>query len=131
MSSRGPVPPFRGIADHGLPRWQQRERGFVVRQGLRRAADDRGTATVEFALVVPLLLMLVFGIIDFGRMASLQTQLTAAARAGAQAYALGTSPTAAAQAVLPGVTATPVGASCGAHPTAAQTASVHVTLAFE
>jgi Flp pilus assembly protein TadG len=79
---------------------------------------------------MPLLLMLVFGIIDFGRMASLQTQLTAAARAGAQAYALGASPTPAAQAIAPGVTATGVGPTCGNTPTADQTATVQVSMTF-
>jgi Flp pilus assembly protein TadG len=49
---------------------------------------DRGTSTVEFAVVVPILLLLVFGIIDFGRMASDHVQLSAAARAAAQSYAL-------------------------------------------
>jgi Flp pilus assembly protein TadG len=55
---------------------------------------------VEFALVVPLLLMLVFGIIDFGRMASAHVQLSAAARAAAQAWALGEDPVKAAEAVF-------------------------------
>jgi len=33
---------------------------------LRRRRDDRGAAAVEFALVVPILLMLTFAIISFG-----------------------------------------------------------------
>ncbi len=32
----------------------------------RHSRDSRGVAAVEFALIVPLLLLLVFGIIDFG-----------------------------------------------------------------
>jgi Flp pilus assembly protein TadG len=43
---------------------------------------------VEFALVVPILLLLVFGIIEFGRLYSIQTSITSAARAGARVMAL-------------------------------------------
>jgi Flp pilus assembly protein TadG len=46
---------------------------------------DRGAAAVEFALVVPVLLMVVFGIIDFGRMLNAQLQVSEAAREGARA----------------------------------------------
>ncbi|HEX5437017.1 MAG TPA: TadE family protein [Gemmatimonadaceae bacterium] len=41
-----------------------------------------GTAMVEFAIVLPLLLMLVFGIIDFGRAFFLMNNLTSAVREG-------------------------------------------------
>jgi Flp pilus assembly protein TadG len=54
-----------------------------------RSARDRGAAAVEFALVLPLLLLLVFGIIDFGRALSAQITLTQAAREGARLTALG------------------------------------------
>jgi Flp pilus assembly protein TadG len=49
---------------------------------------DRGAAAVEFALVLPLLLILIFGIIDFGRMLNAKITLTEAAREGARAAAL-------------------------------------------
>jgi len=51
-------------------------------------ADDRGAAAVEFALVLPLLLILIFGIIDFGRMLNAKITLSEAAREGARATAL-------------------------------------------
>jgi Flp pilus assembly protein TadG len=54
------------------------------RQEVRRSSD-RGAAAVEFALVVPVLLMVVFGIIDFGRMMNVQLQVSEAAREGARA----------------------------------------------
>lgn len=49
---------------------------------------DQGSAAVEFALVLPVLLLLLFGIIDFGRMLSAKITLTEAAREGARAAAL-------------------------------------------
>jgi Flp pilus assembly protein TadG len=51
--------------------------------------DDRGSVAVEFALVLPILLLVVFGIIDFGRMLNAQITLTQAAREGARWAALG------------------------------------------
>ena len=44
---------------------------------------------METALVLPILLLIVFGIIDFGRMLNAQITLTEAAREGARAEALG------------------------------------------
>jgi len=49
---------------------------------------DRGSAAVEFAMVLPLLLLLVFGIIDFGRMLNAKITLNEAAREGARSAAL-------------------------------------------
>jgi Flp pilus assembly protein TadG len=50
---------------------------------------DHGAAAVEFALLLPLLLLLLFGIIDFGRALNAQITLTQAAREGARLAALG------------------------------------------
>ncbi|SRR6266567_6634275 len=49
---------------------------------------DRGAAAVEFALMLPLLLLLLFGIIDFGRALNAQVTITQAAREGARLAAL-------------------------------------------
>lgn len=57
----------------------------------RKARQDRGAAAVEFALLLPLLLLLVFGIIDFGRALNAQITLTQAAREGARLESLGES----------------------------------------
>jgi Flp pilus assembly protein TadG len=54
-----------------------------------RTTSDRGAAAVEFALLLPLLLLLLFGIIDFGRALNAQITLTQAAREGARLTALG------------------------------------------
>jgi hypothetical protein len=59
---------------------------------VRRRLRDRGAAAVEAALTIPLLLLLVFGIIDFGRMLNAQISVAAAAREGARAEAVGGNP---------------------------------------
>lgn len=44
---------------------------------------------MEFALVLPLLMLLIFGVIDFGRAYNMQLALTQAAREGVRVVALG------------------------------------------
>ena len=50
---------------------------------------DGGAAAVEMALVLPLLLLVLFGIIDFGRGFNAQMQVTQAAREAVRVKALG------------------------------------------
>lgn len=57
--------------------------------------DERGAAAVEFALVVPLLLLLVLGIAEFGRAYNISSTLAGAAREGARTMALENSTSAA------------------------------------
>jgi Flp pilus assembly protein TadG len=54
----------------------------------RRLTCERGSQLVEFALVAPLLLLVVFGIVDFGFMFREYEALTNAAREGARVAAL-------------------------------------------
>ncbi|WP_208812979.1 TadE/TadG family type IV pilus assembly protein [Micromonospora echinofusca] len=49
---------------------------------------DRGAAAVEFALILPVVLLVIFAIIDFGRMLNAQLTVNQAAREGARATAL-------------------------------------------
>jgi Flp pilus assembly protein TadG len=53
-----------------------------------RGHRERGAAAVEFALVLPILLLLVFGIAEFGRAYYIQTTLSGAAREGVRIMAL-------------------------------------------
>jgi hypothetical protein len=105
-----------------------------VSRGRGPRVRDSGTATVEFALVVPLLLLLVLGIIDFGRMASFHVRLSAAARAAAQAYALNEDAAAAADAVFlggPGAVTVDKHQGCPLSPLPGDTAQVTVSVDFK
>ena len=53
-----------------------------------RRTRNRGVAAVEFALVAPLFLLFLFGMIEFGRMVMVQQVLTNASREGARIAAL-------------------------------------------
>lgn len=103
------------------------------RRPARRAPRDRGAAAVEFALLLPLLMLLVFGIVDFGRALNAQITLTQAAREGARMAALGeanvvSGTQAAATGLSPvGVTVT---SSCPAGAGAGVNAVVKVTYTF-
>jgi Flp pilus assembly protein TadG len=57
--------------------------GRMIRKRIRWR-DDRGAAAVEFALVMPILLLLLFGIIEFARAWNVRQTLTDAAREGAR-----------------------------------------------
>ncbi|MDQ0117346.1 Flp pilus assembly protein TadG [Pseudarthrobacter defluvii] len=57
--------------------------------------SERGAAAVEFAILLPLLLMLVLGIIEFGRAYNAQITLTNAARDGVRVMAINNDQTAA------------------------------------
>ena len=62
------------------------------REGL---LTERGATAVEFALIVPLLIVLVIGIAEFGRAFQVQGTLSAAAREGVRLMALQNDPAAA------------------------------------
>jgi len=54
----------------------------------QRLREQRGASAVEFALILPLLIVLVIGIAEFGRAFQVQCTLSAAAREGVRTMAL-------------------------------------------
>jgi hypothetical protein len=61
----------------------------VQRQHSDGSAAERGTSLVEFAMVLPLLLVLLFTIVDFGRAFQSWITITNAAREGARVGSTG------------------------------------------
>ena len=96
---------------------------------------ERGAAAVEFALVVPLLLLLVMGIVEFGRAYNAQTTISGAAREGVRVMALRNDPAAAKAAVKSAASPIQLSdaqisispTSCTSSGTTPQTATVTVT----
>jgi Flp pilus assembly protein TadG len=77
--------------------------------------NERGATAVEFAMIMPLLIVLVLGIAEFGRAFQVSGTLSAAAREGVRVMALQNDPAAARAAVRnattsldPGVTDTQI-----------------------
>ena len=66
---------------------------------MRGLRDERGASAVEFALLLPVLLLLVLGIVEFGRGFQVSGTLSAAAREGVRVMALQNDPAAARTAV--------------------------------
>lgn len=99
---------------------------------MKRARDD-GAAAVEMAIVLPILLILVFGIIDFGRMLNAQITLSAAAREGARWAALGqTGVPARVTLAAPGLTGVSTSVTaCPATPALTSNATVTATYQFQ
>ena len=60
-----------------------------IHSGSRSWRGDRGAAALEFALVLPLLLILSMAVIEFGRAYNTVISLQGAAREGARVLALG------------------------------------------
>lgn len=108
---------------------------------------QRGAAALEFAIVLPVLVLLLLGIIDFGIVMGAQTQISNAAREGARAGALTGSYSQAEKAAknaiagMPGAAdssttvtitcTTPAGANCSLIDTTSDTGStIKVSIAY-
>ena len=88
---------------------------MTKRRRTARLRDERGASAVEFAFILPLLIVLVLGIAEFGHAFQVQGTLSAAAREGVRAMALQNDPAAArgvarnaASSLNPGVTDTQI-----------------------
>jgi len=57
----------------------------------RRSVDERGQALVEFTLILPILVLLLFGIVEMARLGHAYLTVTHAARHGARYGAVGAS----------------------------------------
>jgi Flp pilus assembly protein TadG len=74
-----------------------------------REGRERGAVAVEFALLAPVLILLLLGITEFGRAYNVQISLTNAARVGVRVMAITNDPAAARSAVRTALgTLTPV-----------------------
>lgn len=60
-----------------------------MKRCLKILSREKGTSAVEFAIILPILVMLVFGIIQFGLVFNNYIALTHAAREGARLAAVG------------------------------------------
>lgn len=58
-------------------------------------ASERGAVAVEFAILAPLLIMILMGIMEFGRVYNVQATLTNAAREGVRVMAISNNQTSA------------------------------------
>jgi Flp pilus assembly protein TadG len=67
---------------HNLVKQERTLSMFRFRKGA--FFNETGATAVEFALILPLLLVLIIGLIDFGRMGFVQVSVTSASREGAR-----------------------------------------------
>lgn len=64
---------------------------YQIARGCRFAKDEDGSPAVEFALVAPILLLMVFGIVQFGFAFFTYNEMMNGAREGARRMAVGAS----------------------------------------
>ncbi len=104
----------------------------------RQSTSEEGAAAVEFALVLPVLLLLLLGLVEFSLVFNSQISLTNAAREGARVMAIQNDPGAARTAAInaapgvnPAITAANIAiapADCGAGDTVTVTINYNADL---
>lgn len=110
----------------------------------RPKRDESGAVAVEFAILVPIMLIIVFGIIDFGVAINRSMMLDNAAREGARKGSLGATSTEIRNVVasdtqgIPGTVhvdvtcRTPMGVACSSYDSQAESGgSVRVTVSYD
>ena len=102
-----------------------------------RLRGERGATAVEFAFILPLLLVLVLGIAEFGRAFQVSGTLSAAAREGVRVMALQNDPAAARNAVRtaapsldPAVTNAEIAITPASCPAGATSTTVRLTVTY-
>ncbi len=105
---------------------------------MRRIREERGASAVEFALLLPVLLLLVLGIVEFGRGFQVSGTLSAAAREGVRVMALQNDPAAAraaarsaASSLDPALTNAQITITPATCPTGTGTTTVRLTIAYD
>jgi Flp pilus assembly protein TadG len=103
----------------------------------KKLRDERGASAVEFGLIIPILLVLVLGIVEFGHAFQVQGTLSSAAREGARAMALRNSQAEAKDAVQdaaaaldPGITDAQITITPPACPPGASSVNVRLTIDY-
>src|ERR1700728_3396049 len=77
----------------------------IARSLIRRARDERGQALVEFAVVVPVLMLIIVGILTFGRYENYSNQQTQLASEAARWASVNSNPSTTSQTLQAYVTA--------------------------
>lgn len=105
---------------------------------MARVREERGASAVEFALILPLLVLVVLGIVEFGRGFQVSGTLSAAAREGVRVMALQNDPAAARAAVRsaassldPGLTDAQITITPGTCPAGTGTTTVRLTIDYD
>jgi Flp pilus assembly protein TadG len=100
----------------------------TVTVGAAVGVRERGAEAVEFALVVPMFLLLVFGVVDLGYMINHDTMINNASREGAREGALNQNPDDIECRVRRGLaTLEPVGVATNCRPTGTPKVTVTIT----